>query len=635
MADQLPYKPRPGEIPTNPGVYRFLGPEGRVLYVGKAKNLRQRLSNYFAPLHTLHERTRRMVTTATKVEWTVVPTDVDSLQLEYQWIKEFDPPFNVKYRDDKSYPFLAVTLADEAPRVMVTRNRRIRGAKYFGPYPKVWAVRDTIDLMLKVFPIRTCSDSSYKRAMQSGRPCFPGQIGKCGGPCSQRVTIEEHRAIVDDFVAFMQGGDERFRRDLTARMKEAAAALEFELAARLRDQLESIDAVLTKSALVLPEDADADVFGIAEDELDAAVHVFVIRGGRVRGVSSHAIDKELDISGGDLVDQVLQRAYGEVGGADVPRNVLVPELPPAHDELEQFLRDRRGAKVEIQVAQRGQRAELVRSATLNAQQALVRRKSQRTSDYATRTQALADLQEALGMSEAPLRIECYDISHLQGTNVVGSMVVFEDGLPRKDQYRSFSITSTTDDTDSIHQVLTRRLAHLDEPADAPVDAAELATRDEEGVVTETSPRRRFSYPPQLLLVDGGQPQVNAAARALREAGRTDIALAGIAKRLEELWLPDDDYPVILPRSSEALYLVQRLRDEAHRFAIRHQRARRRRDIRSVLADVPGLGDARIKALLRHFGSVAALREATVEQLEELPGIGSRLAQTIHATLAQG
>ncbi|HJA05333.1 MAG TPA: excinuclease ABC subunit UvrC [Candidatus Microbacterium stercoravium] len=618
MAAQLPYKPAPGEIPTNPGVYRFLGDDGRVLYVGKAKNLRQRLSNYFAPLHTLHERTRRMVTTAVKVEWTVVPTDVDSLQLEYQWIKQFDPPFNVKYRDDKSYPFLAVTLADEAPRVMVTRNRRIRGATYFGPYPKVWAVRDTIDLMLKVFPIRTCSDASYKRAMQTGKPCFPGQIGKCGGPCSGRVTIDEHRAIVDDFVAFMRGGDQRFARELTARMKEASAALDFESAAVFRDQLESIDAVLTKSALVLPDNEDADLFGVAEDELDAAVHHFVIRGGRVRGASSQTVDKELDISGGDLVEQILQRAYGDAEPSEIPRRVIVPVLPDAHDELEQFLEARRGRRVEIQVAQRGQRAELMRNATLNATQALVRHKTQRTSDYSTRTQALADLQEALGMSEAPLRIECYDISHLQGTNVVGSMVVFEDGLPRKDQYRSFSIAETTDDTDSIHQVLTRRLARLDEPHEQ-----------------EQTGRPRFSYPPQLLLVDGGRPQVSAAARALAESGRTGIALAGIAKRLEELWLPDDDYPVILPRSSEALYLVQRLRDEAHRFAITHQRKRRRRDIRSVLAEVPGLGDARIKALLTHFGSVAALREASVAQIEELPGIGPKLAAAIHAHLARG
>ena len=623
MREQLAYKPKPGEIPTNPGVYRFRDAHGRVLYVGKAKNLRQRLSNYFAPLHTLHERTRRMVTTAASVEWTVVPTDVDSLQLEYQWIKEFDPPFNVRYRDDKSYPFMAITLGDEAPRVMVTRNRRIPGAKYFGPYPKVWAVHDTIDLMIRVFPIRTCSDSSYKRAMQTGRPCFPGQIGKCGGPCSHRVTIEEHRAIVDDFVAFMQGGDERFTRDLTARMKAAAAAMDYESAAVLRDRLTAIEAVLNKSALVLPSDTDADLFGIAEDELSAAVQHFVIRGGRIRGVSSTTIDKELDISGGELVDQILQRVYGDAAPADVPRRVLVPVLPPDAEELEQWLRTRRGKAVEIAVAQRGQRAELLRTATLNAQQALLRHKTRRTSDYTARTQALNDLQEALGMDDAPLRIECFDISHLQGTNVVGSMVVFEDGLPRKDQYRSFSIAHTTDDTDSIHQVLTRRLAHLDRS-----DEPEAQT-DEEGVVKK---RPRFAYPPQLLIVDGGKPQVEAAARALRESGHPEIALCGIAKRLEEIWLPGEDFPVILPRTSEALYLVQRLRDEAHRFAITHQRRKRKRDIRSVLSEVPGLGEARIRSLLRHFGSVAALRTATVEQIEELPGIGPKLAETVHRHL---
>ena len=632
MADQLPYKPKPGEIPVNPGVYRFRDAHGRVLYVGKAKNLRQRLSNYFAPLHTLHERTRRMVTTASSVEWTVVPTDVDSLQLEYQWIKEFDPPYNVRYKDDKSYPFLAITLGDEAPRVMVTRNRRIPGAKYFGPYPKIWAVRDTIDLMIKVFPIRTCSDASYKRAMQTGRPCFPGQIGKCGGPCSQRVTIEEHRAIVDDFIAFMNGGDERFTRELTARMKAAAAAMDYEQAAVYRDKLASIDAVLNKSALVLPEDTEADLFGVAEDELSAAVHHFVIRGGRVRGVHSTTIDKELDISGPDLVDQILQRVYGDAAPADIPRRVLVPVLPPDAAEIEEWLSGKRGRRVEVLVAQRGQRAELLRNATLNATQALMRHKTRRTSDYAARSQALSDLQEALGMDEAPLRIECYDISHLQGTNVVASMVVFEDGLPRKDQYRSFSIAETTDDTDSMHQVLMRRLAYLDRPEEVEPDAAEIATSGEDGVVTAPAKRRRFAYPPQLLIVDGGQPQVAAAARALADSGHEEIALCGIAKRLEELWLPGEDYPVILPRTSEALYLVQRLRDEAHRFAITHQRKRRRRDIRTVLSEVPGLGDARIRSLLRHFGSVAALREGTIEQIEELPGIGPKLATTIYEHL---
>ncbi|KQQ64575.1 excinuclease ABC subunit UvrC [Microbacterium sp. Leaf320] len=636
MADVLPYKPRAGEIPTNPGVYRFRDADGRVLYVGKAKNLRQRLSNYFAPLRTLHERTRRMVTTASSVEWTVVSTDVDSLQLEYMWIKEFDPPFNVRYKDDKSYPFMAVTLGDEAPRVIVTRNRKIPGARYFGPYPKVWAVHETIDLMVKAFPIRTCSDSSYKRAMQTGRPCFPGQIGKCGGPCSMTVTIDEHRAMVDDFVAFMAGGDERFTRELTTRMLAASAAMDYEAAAKYRDKLSAIEAVLGKSALVLATDEDADLFGIAEDELAAAVQHFVIRGGRVRGVRAMTIEKEIDISGAELVDQVLQRAYGDA--QDVPRRILVPSLPDDAAELEVWLRERRGKKVEIAVAQRGQRADLMRTATLNAQQALIRYKTRRTSDYVARTQALTDLQDALGLTEAPLRIECFDISHLGGTNVVASMVVFEDGLPRKDQYRSFNIPETTDDTDSMYQVLRRRLAYLDRPEEADEPAAVVAVAGETGegleeVVVEVKRKPRFAYPPQLLLVDGGQPQVEAAARALRDAGHTEIAVCGIAKRLEEIWLPGEDFPVILPRTSESLYLLQRLRDEAHRFAITHQRKRRRNDISSVLSEVPGLGASRIKVLLKHFGSVTALRAAAPGEIEEVQGIGPVLAQNIHTHLS--
>ncbi len=632
----VPYKPKQGEIPTNPGVYRFRDADGRVLYVGKAKNLRSRLSNYFAPLHTLHERTRRMVTTASSVEWTVVSSDVDALQLEYMWIQEFSPPFNVRYKDDKSYPFMAVTLADEAPRVIVTRNRRIPGAKYFGPYPKVWAVHDTIDLLIKVFPIRTCSDASYRKAMATGRPCFPGQIGRCGGPCSGRVTIEEHRAIVDDFVAFMAGGDQRFTRELTARMREASAAMDYESAAEYRDRLAAIDAVLNKSALVLDAGTDADLFGIAEDELAATVQHFVIRGGRVRGVRATAIEKEIDIGGADLVDQILQRTYGGAAETDIPRQVLVPALPDDAAELEEWLSSRRGTRVSIRVAQRGRKAELLRTATLNAEQALILHKTRRTSDYVARTQALTDLQEALGLAEAPLRIECFDVSHLGGTNVVASMVVFEDGLPRKDQYRSFSVAETTDDTDSLHQVLTRRLAYLDAPEETDAAPAAAATDDgaDEPVVAERR-RPRFAYRPQLLVVDGGRPQVEAAARALHESGHDEIALCGIAKRLEEVWLPGEEYPVILPRTSEALYLLQRLRDEAHRFAIRHQRRRRRRDIRSVLAEVPGLGEARIKALLRHFGSVTALRGAAPDEIAELPGIGPKLAAAVHAHLSDG
>ena len=657
MANALPYKPKPGEIPTQPGVYRFRDAEGRVLYVGKAKNLRARLSNYFAPLHTLHERTRRMVTTATSVEWTVVGSDVESLQLEYMLIQEFSPPFNVRYKDDKSYPYMAITLADEAPRVIVTRNRRIPGARYFGPYPKIWAVHDTIDLMIKVFPIRTCSDASYKKAMATGRPCFPGQIGRCGGPCSMKVTVEEHRAIVDDFVAFMSGGDARFTRELTARMREASAAMDYESAAVYRDRLQAIDAVLSRSALVLPSDTDADLFGIAEDELSAAVQHFVVRGGRVRGVRATTIDKELDISGADLVDQVLQRTYGGAGAGEIPRQVLVPELPGDAADLEEWLQERRGKRVSIQVAQRGAKADLLRTATINAQQALMLHKTRRTSDYTSRTKALTDLQLALGLDEAPLRIECYDVSHLSGTNVVASMVVFEDGLPRKDQYRSFGVPETTDDTDSLYQVLMRRLAHVDRDDPAEVVAAEVVAAEvveaveavevaaaveaeavevveavEEAVVTERK-RPRFAYRPQLLVVDGGAPQVAAAARALEDSGHTEIALCGIAKRLEEIWLPGEEYPVILPRTSEALYLLQRLRDEAHRFAITHQRKRRKRDITTVLGEVPGLGEARIKALLKHFGSVAALSRASAEEITALPGIGPKLAAAIEQRLA--
>ncbi|GAB2514736.1 excinuclease ABC subunit UvrC [Paramicrobacterium agarici] len=617
MGEHLHYRPKPGEIPTQPGVYRFRDTNRRVLYVGKAKNLRARLSNYFAPLRSLHERTRRMVTTASSVEWTVVGSDVEALQLEYTWIKEFEPPFNVKFRDDKTYPYMAITLADEAPRVMVTRNPRIKGARYFGPYPKIWAVHDTIDLMIKAFPIRTCSDASYKRAMQSGKPCFPGQIGKCGGPCSMRVSVEEHRRIVDDFISFMSGNDKRFTRELQTKMKDAAERQDYEAAARFRDQLQSLEAVLDKSTVVMKDSVDADMFGIEHDELSAAVQQFVVRGGRIRGVRSWTVDKELDVTTGDLIEGVIRTAYS-APGVDVPREVIVPVQPDDAAEISAWLTEVRGrGTVRLKTAQRGEKAALMETAVLNAKQALIRHKTRRSSDFASRSQALADLQDALGMTQAPLRIECYDISHLSGTNVVASMVVFEDGLARKDQYRTFSIAETTDDTDSMFQVLTRRLAHLDDaPADENADAAP----------------KRFSYPPQLLLVDGGQPQVAAAKRALDESGRTGIQIAGIAKRLEELWLPESDFPVILPRNSEALYLVQRLRDEAHRFAITYQRKRRKRDISSVLADVPGVGPARVKTLLTHFGSVARLKAATPEEITAAPGVGPALAQAIHARL---
>lgn len=619
----LAYRPKAGEIPTLPGVYRFSDDSGRVLYVGKAMNLRARLSNYFAPLHTLHERTRRMVTTATGVTWTTVGSDVEALQLEYTWIKEYDPPFNVKFRDDKSYPYLAVTLGDEAPRVMVTRNTRIAGAKYFGPYPKIWAVHDTVDLMIKVFPVRTCSDSAYKRAMASGKPCFPGQIGRCGGPCSGKVTIEEHRAIVDDFVSFMVGNDRRFTTRITAEMKDAAARQDYESAAKYRDQLQALDQVLAKSAVVLRDAVDADLFGIDHDELAASVQQFIVRGGRIRGVRSWTVDKELDMSTAELVDSVVQRVYATASGPEVPREVLVPELPDDAASLEDWLADRRGTKVALRVAQRGEKATLMETAVVNAKQALMLYKTRRSSDFVARTQALEDIRDALGMSEAPLRIECFDVSHLSGTNIVASMVVFEDGLSRKDEYRRFGVTESTDDTDSIYQVVTRRLAHL--TSAEPVESVDEATGERK--------RRKFTYPPQLLIVDGGQPQVAAAARALEESGLTGITLCGLAKRLEEIWLPDDPYPVILPRGSESLFLLQRVRDEAHRFAISFQRQKRKRDISTVLGDIPGLGPAKVRELLRHFGSVARLKTATPAEITEVKGIGDKLAVVVVDALA--
>jgi excinuclease ABC subunit C len=616
------WRPKPSEIPTQPGVYRFRGANGRVIYVGKAINLRARLGNYFQPLRSLHQRTRRMVMTATSVEWTVVASDVDALQLEYTWIKEFDPPFNVKFRDDKSYPYMAITLADEAPRVMVTRNHRIPGARYFGPYPKMWAVRETIDLMVKAFPIRTCSDSSYQRAMQTGRPCFPGQIGRCGGPCSQTVTIEEHREIVDQFVAFMASHDTSVITHLRRAMNEAAANFEYEEAAKLRDRIQALENVLEKSAVVLPESAEADVFGVEEDELAAAIQQFVVRGGRIRGVRSWVVDKELDLTTGELVEQMLETAYE----SDVPpREIIVPALPEDARALETWLagmRPRRGA-VTIRTAQRGDKARVMDNARLNAKQALVLYKNRRSADYVARTEALNDIQEALGLPEAPLRMECYDVSHLGGTNIVASMVVFEDGLPKKSAYRKFAIPGYADDLESLHQVLGRRLAHLED-------------EDIAGVEEDDPPdarRRRFAYRPGLILVDGGQPQVEAAARTLQELGIHDIPVAGIAKRLEEIWLPGQDFPVILPRNSEALFMIQRIRDEAHRFAITFQRQKRRNDIGSQLAEVPGLGPARVKTLLKHFGSVKRLRAAGRDEIAEVKGIGPVLAESIVARLA--
>lgn len=638
MSDTVSYRPKTGEIPVAPGVYRFRDSANRILYVGKAKNLRARLSNYFAPLSSLHERTRRMVTTAASVEWTVVGSEFEALQLEFSWIKEFNPPFNVQFRDDKSYPFLAITLADDVPRVLITRNRSIPGARYFGPYTKVWAIRETLDLLLKVFPMRSCSDSVYRRAEQSGRPCLLGEIGKCAAPCVGRISKEDHKSIALDYASFMAGNDSTFIAELSDRMAAASAQLDYESAAKYRDQLSAIETVLSKNTIVLPETVDADLFGIAHDELAAAVQLFSVRGGRIRGVRSWVVDKELDLPEAELVETVVANAYtagsgrrGDTGGDLVPpRLVVVPTLPADAAELERLLselrieHDRPG-KVTMRIARRGDLAQLSETVTKNAQSALASYKTHRTADFVARSQALSDIQEALGMAEAPLRMECFDVSHLGGTNIVASMVVFEDGLPRKDLYRRFSIPYSTDDTESIFQTLSRRLARLEDPEPPPAE--------------DGAARPRFAYRPNLLIVDGGQPQVEAARRAMRDAGVDtsgpgSIALCGIAKRLEEIWLPDSDYPVILPRNSDALFLFQRIRDEAHRFAISFQRQKRKSDLNSILSDIPGLGPARVRALLRHFGSVKRVREAGPEEIAAVKGIGPALAETVHGRLGR-
>ncbi len=634
MTDTVSYRPKAGEIPTSPGVYRFRDLAGRILYVGKAKNLRARLSNYFAPLTSLHERTRRMVTTATSVEWTVVGSEFEALQLEFSWIKEFNPPFNVQFRDDKSYPYLAITLADDVPRVLITRNRSIPGARYFGPYTKVWAIRETLDLLLKVFPMRSCSDATYRRAEQTGRPCLLGEIGKCSAPCVGRIGKEDHKAIALDFASFMAGNDSQFVADLSQRMKHASDVLDYEAAAKFRDQLTAIDTVLSKNNVVLPDTVDADLFGIAHDELAAAVQLFSVRGGRIRGVRSWVVDKELDLPEPELVETVVHNAYQQTssrqrdmeGNLTPPRLVVVPSLPDDAVELERLLTELRAdsgdrGRVSMRVAQRGDLAQLAETVKRNAQSALASYKTRRSSDFVARSQALADIQEALGMQDAPLRMECFDVSHLSGTNIVASMVVFEDGLPKKDQYRRFSIPESADDTESIYQTLSRRLARMED---------EHAVTEEEEFPQS---KKKFAYRPNLLIVDGGQPQVQAAVKALREAGIDPvapggIALCGIAKRLEEIWLPDSDFPVILPRNSDALFLFQRIRDEAHRFAITFQRQKRKTDINSVLSEIPGLGPARVREILRHFGSVARLRSASAEQITEVRGIGTVIAEEI-------
>ncbi|MCT9932817.1 excinuclease ABC subunit UvrC [Planotetraspora sp. A-T 1434] len=653
MADPASYRPAPGSIPESPGVYRFRDPGGRVIYVGKAKSLRQRLNSYFADFAGLHPRTQTMLTSAASVDWTVVNTEVEALQLEYSWIKEFDPRFNVKYRDDKSYPFLAVTMGEEFPRVQVLRGAKRRGTRYFGPYSHAWAIRETVDLLLRVFPVRTCSAGVFRRAGQIGRPCLLGYIDKCSAPCVGRVTPEEHRALAEDFCDFMAGNTGRFIKRLERAMRDAAAVEEYEKAARLRDDIQALHRALEKQTVVLGDGTDCDVIALAEDALEAAVQVFYVRGGRIRGQRGWVVDKVEDSTPGDLVEQFLLQMYGE---AAIPREILVPALPPDHEAVVELLGEQRGSRVDLRVPQRGDKKSLMETVERNAKESLTQHKLRRASDLTTRSRALQEIADALDLDQAPLRIECYDVSHIQGSDVVASMVVFEDGLARKSEYRRFSIKSAEGDVASIYEVICRRFkryleervatGELDGEPPVPVDgdgdgeSAVFVNGSRGGdpgagmpIDPETGRPRKFAYPPNLVVVDGGPAQAAAAQRALDELGIDDVAVCGLAKRLEEVWLPGDDQPVILPRTSESLYLLQRVRDEAHRFAITYHRSKRSKSLKeSALDQVPGLGPARRQALLRHFGSVKRLREASADEIREVPGIGPSTAEAIVAAL---
>ena len=613
------WRPRSADIPTQPGVYRFIDSRARVIYVGKAKNLRNRLTTYFGPPDGLLERTRRMVQTARSVDWTVVQTERAALQLEYAWIKEFQPDFNVRFRDDKSYPYLVVTVGDEVPRVFLSRRKDIPGAKYFGPFANSWALKDTLSTLLRAFPVRSCTQGVYQRAKKANRPCLLGDIGKCAAPCVGRIEPADHKALALGLASFMGGKDDGVLDSLRYDMLQAAERLDFERAAKLRDRIEAIETILVKNTMVLEDTIDADVFGLAHDDLHAAAHVFRICGGRIRQARGWVVDVDKKPSRAELVELILRDGFDE--HFPPAKLIIVPELPHECEMwAERLTHQRREAGerggAEIRVAKRGDLATLADTVRLNAAQTLQGYLSKRQNDVVSRSAALAELADYLGLEEAPLRIECFDVSHLGGENQVASMVVFEDGSPRREHYRKFAIDGARDDTEAIYQVVSRRLKRFAEP---------------ESMEGEEKTKNSFAYPPGLFVIDGGLPQVNAAQRALDEAG-ISIGVCGLAKRLEEVWRPADQFPLVLPRSSEALFLLQRVRDEAHRVAISYQRTTRKKSLRSQLLDVPGVGEAMAARLLKSFGSVAAVKGATLEDLCRVPGVGSELAERIHQAL---
>ncbi len=614
MADPQSY--RPSNLPTDPGVYRFFDKDEKVIYVGKAKNIKNRLNSYFGS--NLQIKTRKMVNTAVRVDWTLVKTEVEALQLEFTWIKQYNPDFNVQFKDDKSYPHLAIDLNSEFPRLFISRSKKIPGVRYFGPYSHAWALRSTFETLIKIYPVRTCSESNFQSAVRSKRQCLLGDIGKCAAPCVNWVSPDEHRKLANDLVNFIEKSPDEISTRIENEMKAAAAAEEFEKAAKLRDQLEAVNKAFESTDRFLNENIDADVLAIHEEITHAALSQFVITAGRITGSRSWIVDRANLIEDEGIISAMLGKIYAE---NKPPSEILVDHLPEDSKVHQEWLSEQRGTNVALIEPQRGEKLELVQMVKRNAHQSLIQYLSKRANDAAVSGSALAEIAEQLELAELPLRIECFDISNIQGTSMVASMVVFEDGQPKKSDYRRFSISDEAgfDDTRAMHHVITRRFKRYLEEKD--IDIAEATSQGGQ--------RPKFAYPPQLVVVDGGKPQVNAAAKALQELGITDVALCGLAKRLEEVWLPNNSEPIIFPRHSEALYLLKKLRDEAHRFAINFHRSKRSKVmLESLLDEVAGLGEIRRKSLLTHFGSVTALKAATVDELAIVPGIGKKMAKTI-------
>lgn len=602
------YRPPTGSVPTEPGVYRFRDSDGRVIYVGKAKNLRARINTYFQDFTALPERTQRMVSSARSVDWVVVSTETEALQLEYTWIKEYRPRFNVRYRDDKSYPYLVVTMSEEVPRIMISRGAKRRGNRYFGPFSHAWAIRQTVDLLLKVFPVRTCRAGVYRQHQLLGRPCLLGQIERCSAPCVGRVSLAAHKQLANEFCDFMAGNAKGLVATLTHEMQRASAAENFEAAAKARDSLAAVQSALEQSSVVLDDGTNADVVGLASDDLEALVEVFHVREGRIRGERRFTLERLEELSESDLMSRALVSIYDEAQATDIPGLILVACEPADSGLMYEWLTQKRGNPVSLKEPKSGPKAELLATVVKNAEQALFVHKMKRTSDLTSRAQALNELADALRLPNPPLRIETIDISNSGGDDIVASMVVFEDGLPKKSDYRRFIIKSVIgqDDFASVAEVCRRRFSS-----------------------SKADEQKRFAYPPQLVVIDGGLGQVNAAREAMDSVGAADIPVIGLAKRLEEVYLPGTSTPIALPRSSPGLYLLQQMRDEAHRFANAHLQSRRKKKLlESELDAVPGLGKVKKSELLRHFGSLSKIRQADVAQLGEVTGIGPALATSI-------